>query len=254
MKKSEYEIVNVLKKEYPIPAPKKIAEIIVNRKIKSLSSEEIKNNFDRLVDELQVEAYTEYLNLEKQSGRKVVKTYFRNITKEKKIESPHEAFDVVAHHFESLDKLFLSLSQSRKARAGSTFEYIIISLFRRLDYPFSYRPVINGEPDFILPSKEHFKKFSAECIIFTVKRTLRERWRQIVTEGTRGLGFYLATIDDAVTSNQLNEMKKNRIYLVVPERLKRQKYANRINVVSFIDFFENYLDPAMIRWKKGKII
>lgn len=41
-----------------------------------------------------------------------------------------------------------------------------------------------------------------DATIFTIKGTLRERWRQIVTEGTRGLGFFLATIDEGMKESQ----------------------------------------------------
>lgn len=251
--KKEYEFLAFYKKN-PIPPPIEIAEAVVSRKIKGMTLDKIKHNFDRLIDELQAEVYIEYLKQERSTGRKVIHSYFSKIIKENKIVNPFVLLEIIADHFESFDKLFLSLSQSRKARAGKTFEYIIISLFKELDYPFSYRPIINGEPDFLLPSEIHFSKFSADCIIFTAKRTLRERWRQIVTEGTRGLGFFLATIDEGVSSNQLEEMKRNRIYLVVPERLKKTIYFKNINVISFTDFFESHLDPAMIRWKKSKII
>jgi hypothetical protein len=94
-----------------------------------------------------------------------------------------------------------------------------------------------------------------DCIIFTIKRTLRERWRQIVTEGTRGLGFFLATIDEAVGKNDLDAMRVSRVYLVVPKQLKQniEAYADALNVITFEDFFKLYLDPAMVRWKSQKV-
>jgi hypothetical protein len=88
------------------------------------------------------------------------------------------------------------------------------------------------------------------------KRTLRERWRQIVTEGTRGLGFFLATIDEKITEAQLQEMKANRIYLVVGGRLKNdnEKYRQALNVITFEDFFRHYLDPAIQRWEEARVV
>lgn len=94
-----------------------------------------------------------------------------------------------------------------------------------------------------------------DCIIFTIKRILRERWRQIVTESTRGLGFFLATIDDKVGKNDLDAMRESRVYLVVPKRLKLENelYAAALNVIAFEDFFKLYLDPAMERWKAQRV-
>jgi len=95
-----------------------------------------------------------------------------------------------------------------------------------------------------------------DAIIFTVKRTLRERWRQIVTEGTRGMGFFLATIDENVTPRDLKDMLASRIYLVVPTRIKalRKDYTDAPNVITFESFFAFHLDPAMVRWKAAGVI
>ncbi|MBA7639723.1 hypothetical protein ES703_47383 [subsurface metagenome] len=158
----------------------------------------------------------------------------------------------MAGSFSLFDRFFLSLSQARKARAGKTFEKIIRELFRRLNYPFDEHQLINGRPDFLIPSREHFNRNPIDCIIFTVKRTIRERWRQIVTEGTRGLGFFLGTIDTNKSSNELDEMLKHRIYLVVPTNVlsENEQYEAAENVIDFESFFRDHLDPAMVRWHR----
>ena len=165
-----------------------------------------------------------------------------------------ETLNCVGDHAHVLDRFFMSLSQSRKSRAGKAFETIIQTLFTKLSYPYTPQAVINGKPDFIIPNVEHFHRNAMDCIIFTAKRTLRERWRQIVTEGTRGFLFFLATIDGGLTDNQLQEMQSNRIYVVVPQEMKTEFYTKANNVISFEMFFSQHLDPAMIRWKKNSII
>jgi hypothetical protein len=75
-----------------------------------------------------------------------------------------------------------------------------------------------------------------------------------VTEGTRGLGFFLATIDEKVSANQLKEMLDNRISLVVPEEIRDRNYKGELNVMSFREFFEDHLDPKVAQWKKRKVI
>ena len=162
-----------------------------------------------------------------------------------------DLMDIIANSFYEMDRVFLSLTQSRRVRAGSAFEYVIREMFEVLDYPFSSQIVINGKPDFLLPSSTYYAQNAMDCVIFTVKRTLRERWRQIVTEGTRGLGFFLATIDEKVGINDLNAMRESRIYLVVPKRLKSEIaiYKTALNVLSFEDFFRLHLDPALARWQ-----
>ncbi|HZL68556.1 MAG TPA: type II restriction endonuclease [Candidatus Limnocylindrales bacterium] len=96
--------------------------------------------------------------------------------------TPGDLVRVLGENFYALDRFFLGLTQGRRPRAGAAFELVIRRLFVALNYPFTSQAVINGQPDFILPSVEHFRKNAMDAIIFTVKRTLRERWRQIVTE------------------------------------------------------------------------
>jgi EcoRII C terminal len=77
-----------------------------------------------------------------------------------------------------------------------------------------------------------------------------------VTEGTRGLGFFLATIDEKIAERDLEAMLQSRIHLVVPTRIKklRPDYEAAVNVITFEHFFQFYLDPAMQRWRAAGVI
>lgn len=208
----------------------------------ALTAEEIRSRFSALLHETERECYAVYLGHEALHGETVVG------------ELVAEAgTDPI---FPTLDRLFLSIGQSRKARAGITFESTIRGLFRQCGYPFEEQCVVNGKPDFLLPSESHYRRFATDCIIFTAKRTIRERWRQIATEGTRGKALYLATIDHKVTAAQSAEMLENRIYLVVPADSKGAvpAYSAAPNVISFEDFFTDHLDPAMERWRRSGVI
>lgn len=214
----------------------------------------IKQNFSGLIEDVQVAAYNEYLEAEAVAGREALSRSFLPLAG--KDATRNDLMEIIGRHFHALDRFFLGLTQGRRPRAGNVFEVLIKELFVRLQYPFTYQAVINGQPDFILPSVEYFLKHPADCVIFTVKRTLRERWRQIVTEGTRGLGFYLATIDETISVRDLGEMIQSRINLVVPTRIKdvRPEYLDAPNVISFENFFRFHLDPAMDRWRAAGVI
>jgi hypothetical protein len=227
--------------------------------MKSLSGHEkdskwIKRNFSKLVEQVQLDAYYEYLEAEHRVGGEILAEVFLPLVNDK--AKAAEFVAVLGKYFESLDRFFLGLTNGRRPRAGKAFEFFIRQAFEKLGYPFSRCPLINGQPDFLLPSAEHFKKNAMDCIIFTVKRTLRERWRQIVTEGTRGLGFFLATIDEKIAERDLKDMLAARINLVVPARIKtlRPDYERAVNVITFEDFFQYHLDPAMRRWKASKAL
>ena len=218
------------------------------------SSDNIKSGFSEYLLDIERETHRVFLEKQENAGRPALKQYLEEKTSESSTKV--DVINAVTDSFNVLIAFFLSLSQARRARAGSAFEFIIKDLFKRLDYPFDEQEVINGKPDFLFPSRVHFDRNPMDCIIFTVKRKVRERWRQIVTEGTRGLGFFLATIDKDVSRKQLKEMLANRIHLVLPATTlaEKQDYQQSVNAISFEDFFANWLDPAMNRWRKNKII
>jgi hypothetical protein len=212
----------------------------------------IKRNFSRLVEEVQVRAYEAYLVEERNAGELAIVTAFLPILPSQ--AKPEDAVRLVASYFFALDRFFLSLTQGRRPRAGSAFEFLLSELFKRLQYPFTEQPVIDGQADFVMPSVAYFKQNAPDAVIFTAKRTLRERWTQITTEGTRGLGFFLATIDEHVSQADLRRMIAHRITVVVPDRIRRQVYPKEHNVITFEQFFRDHLDPAMKRWRNRGIV
>jgi hypothetical protein len=211
----------------------------------------IKKNFSRLVEEIQFAAYELYLEHEAPAASGAFKKIFgpslsRQPTKD-------EVFEMLHENFWALDRFFLGLTQGRRPRAGKAFEHVIKVLFDALGYPYAPQPIINGQPDFLLPSIEHYHHHPTDCIVFTVKRSLRERWRQITTEGAHGFRMFLATIDKGVKSRDLDEIRKNRIILVVPESVKQEAYPNDRGVTTFERFFRQTLDPAMRRWEEDGV-
>lgn len=204
-----------------------------------ITPEKIKGSFSSLVETIHDSIYAKYLQSEKSFGNELIKEHFEK----------NKNSDTL---FKDLNDFYMSIFQSRKVRAGKVFETIIGTLFKRCAYPFDEQIIINGKPDFLLPSEEQYRQNPMSCIIFTAKRTLRERWRQIVTEGTKAYGFFLTTLDEDITEPQLNEMKNNKIFIVLPEnRIKNNPvYSKQTNVISYEDFFEDYLDPAVKRWQK----
>jgi hypothetical protein len=223
-----------------------LVEILTNRRDNAW----IKEHFSELVESLQVEAYQRYLKYESKTWRVAFASVFG--PKLRECDTPDKVAAVIGNHFFSLDKFFLSRTQSRRSRAGTAFEVVLEELYTRLGYSFDSQPAIDGNPDFVFPSITLYQKHASDAIVFTAKRTLRERWRQIVTEGAKGLGFFLATIDDKISETQIGEMNGARIQIVVPSRLKKSitQYVSARNVITFEDFLEYYLDPKMTKWKK----
>ncbi|MCP4706301.1 MAG: hypothetical protein GY865_17020 [candidate division Zixibacteria bacterium] len=251
---TEEEVLKSLKESLVLPkgydiCVKAMADVLGTR---HNDKEWIKNNFSDLVENVQIKAYQLYLDAE----RPAVISAFRNVLGNElpDMASNDDFFELLENNFWALDRFFLGLTQGRRPRAGKAFEHVIKVLFNKLGYPYTPQAIINGQPDFLLPSIDHYRTNAMDCIIFTVKRTLRERWRQITTEGTQGFLFFLATIDKDVGPRDLTEMKKNRIYLVLPNSIKKKHYSKIQNAISFEKFFSQHLDPAMARWRANGVI
>ena len=251
---TEQEVRDALKASFDVPGGREIcAEAMANALDgKKDDKEWIKENFSRLVEDVQVAAYELYLASERPAAVSAFREVLGRLLPER--ASADDLFKVLGDNFWALDKFFLGLTQGRRPRAGKAFEHIIHVLFTALGYPYTSQAVINGQPDFLLPSVEHYRVNPMDCIIFTVKRTLRERWRQITTEGTQGYMFFLATIDKEVAARDLPEMLRSRIYLVLPESIRAECYPETPNAISFEMFFEQHLDPAMARWRSNGIV
>lgn len=213
-----------------------ICQQVSEKLLTGVSTELLKSNFSKYLSQMQDDIYSLYLEKQFSAGQTVINEQI-------------EANGTV--DFNDMDKLFLSISQSRKSRAGKAFEYVIETMLIKLGYPFSDQVVIDGaKPDYVMPSEEYFREKPLDSIIFTAKRTLRERWRQVVTEANKGYGYYLATIDEKITKSQIQQAESHKIYIVVPKSLKdgNPVYADSYSVISFEQFFQHQLDPAMKRW------
>ena len=209
--------------------------------------EYIKKSFSALVSEIQVRAYRLYQEHEARASGQAFRSVIRPLLAAQ--ASADDLLEFLEQRFPILDRFFLSLTQSRRQRAGKTFEIVVTTLFQVLEYPHTSQPNLgDSTPDYVLPSIEWYSKYATDCIILTCKRTLRERWRQVVTEGVTGK-FYLATIDDGLSTAELGRMRDRRVVVVVPAELKQREYEGDLNVISFETFFEQHLDAELIRWR-----
>ena len=219
-----------------MPTTKQLAGDAFEFVIGRLDEERIKSSFSNLVQALHDKIYEEYLIAEEDAWDRLMA----------------EAFPGRQPSFEQLNKFFLSLGQSRKSRAGKAFEIILEELLgRHLGYPMDGQVDVDGaRPDFVMPSGEYFDQNPIDCMLLTAKRTLRERWRQVVTEANKTYSYFLATLDPKVSSNQLKQASTHKIYLVTTESniQELEHYQAAGNVMSFETFISAHLDPAMMRW------
>jgi hypothetical protein len=161
----------------------------------------------------------------------------------------------IVDDFAEIDAMFLSASQQRKSRAGYSFEFQIEQLLKDGALPYERQVVLEAKkrPDFVLPSQAMLRRTDREredVIILSAKTTLRERWKQVQRELTN-CAFYLATVDENIAGNAIEDMRSLGIALVVPESLKRSnttEYAGHPNVLDFKTFFAELQETKTLRW------
>lgn len=153
----------------------------------------------------------------------------------------------VVRGFPELDATFLSASQHRKSRAGRSFEQHIGQLLTDGNISFEEQAVAGGRrPDFVLPNlitlTDKARSFDG-ALVLSAKTTLRERWKQITLEKF-DCSLFLATVDDRVSADAINDMQRQKICLIVPESLKKAKetcYKDKVNVITFRAFFDEQI-------------
>jgi hypothetical protein len=235
-----------------LPVAATLFNAALKESLPSRDPEIVKANFSRLVEVVQKRAYELYLEAEGQAVSEALKSV---ISPYLEGSSDEDVFTFLRVHPFVLDRLYLSLTQSRRARAGLTFELVVTTLFKTLGYPHTAQPALAASrPDYVLPNIERYEIYATDCILLTCKRTLRERWRQVVTEGATGQAFFLATIDEKLTKSELARMQNAHVIVVVPEDIWLGKYESYHNVISFERFFKHHLDPAVERWQESGAI
>ena len=135
--------------------------------------------------------------------------------------------DMITHGFASVEE-FISTANAvlnrRKSRAGKSLEHHLSALFLGNTIRFTAQAVTEGnkKPDFIFPSQAdyHDAEFPTDKIIsLAAKTTCKDRWRQVINEADRlpGKNKYLCTLQQGISTAQMDEMEAEKVILVVPK-------------------------------------
>jgi hypothetical protein len=171
-----------------------------------------------------------------------------------------EKLRVIADHLRLFYRLFeQSLAQGRLTRAGGSAQLHLIYLLEQLGYAgeFETQQVLNGRVDFVFPSKRAWELDRQRCVLVSVKRSLRERYKQIFEELgiTGGLTVYLVitqTLGEArkdLTSEKVDKIRKQNVYLVVRDAVKAEMFPNENSILSFSQFITEELPLRRLLWR-----
>lgn len=238
-----------------MPTPVAIAEYAVDHCLsdRGLDAAWLKAHFSVISDTAMLTAQERYLDAQRHAAKAAFFNVLVPMVGER--ATADEFVGILADNFQSLDKFFVSLGQARHPHILKTFELLVCKLMSSA-YDGAAQAVLRGQPDFILPSVEQFRRDPAGCFVFTVKKNVRERWRQLVSEAHQPQAFYLATLDEEVSKLDLFEMEAAHVFLVVTERIKqaRNDYKVAANVLTFEELCAKHLDPAVQRWTSSGLV
>lgn len=165
----------------------------------------------------------------------------------------HERYGtIIKNGFSDVDKFIEMANQvlnRRKSRAGKSLEHHLSSLFTGNNITFTPQAITEGnkKPDFIFPSIELYHDNSypvSKLASLAAKTTCKDRWRQVLNEADRlrSENKFLCTLQQAISSAQLEEMKNEKVILVIPKRYIKtypEKYQNDIwTLKKFIGYIQ----------------
>jgi hypothetical protein len=237
-----------------MPTAAAIAERVVKKCLADCGHDPawIRDHFSTLTENVQVAAQQQFLEAQQEA----VRTAFAEVVLPLAGEhaSPADIVQVVGDNFYALESFFVGLAQGRRPHAKA-FELLVCKMIA-LTYPGAAQAIFPGQPDFIFPSIGHFRREPNDALVFSVKKTVRDRWRQMLTDSSKPLGLFIATLDEEITQRELAEMLSAQVWVVVPERVKaaRGDYKSTPNVISFEYFLKVFLDPAVERWRAAGIV
>lgn len=110
----------------------------------------------------------------------------------------------------------------RKSRAGKSLEHHLTEIFKIFQLKFSSQAITEGnkKPDFLFPGADSYHNpdfLESKLFFLASKTTCKDRWRQVLNEADRIKTKHLFTLQQGISENQLKEMYKYNVCLVVPK-------------------------------------
>jgi hypothetical protein len=152
---------------------------------------------------------------------------------------------------EELVEIANTILNRRKSRAGKSLEHHLAEIFIQVKILFESQVVTedNKKPDFVFPGKEAYlnPKFDENklCVLAS-KTTCKDRWRQVLNEADRIKTKHLFTLQQGISSNQLDEMTKYNVQLVVPRQYLTSFPATYRDKILTLDSFVKHIQKTQL--------
>lgn len=212
-------------------------DVILEKAVRSLrlneaSPEHITGNFGSLLEELEQAAFRIYTEYERKAFERFVelwvsskKEWISKVIKEKSDEGIKE---IILNIIDPIREMEFRAGQMRKARGGRTFEHAVKILLNLAgvpcEEPHEETKKILKRIDLVSPDAETARKTPDKSIFIAVKRTLRERWKQVVPEQMKGARLYLVTINGELSEEKAKEIRDAGMIIYVKDELKNMPH------------------------------
>jgi type II restriction enzyme len=153
----------------------------------------------------------------------------------------------ISRRFESVGE-FLEVASTimnrRKTRAGRSLENHVAYLLKQASIPFDLRPSIDGkvQPDILIPGKKQYIDPAYpvnKLYVIGIKRTCKDRWRQVLSEAKRIPTKHILTVQPAISVAQLKEMHEKHVNLIIPKRLQMDYPTTVITMLDLKTFVDS---------------
>jgi hypothetical protein len=120
----------------------------------------------------------------------------------------------------------LSVQNRRKSRVGFALENHLEVVFAACNLRYERAALTEGrsKPDFLFPGSRQYRNPEYNPLLLTmlgVKSTCKDRWRQVLAEAQKVEDKHLLTLETAISPHQTEEMKVQRLQLVLPKSLHK---------------------------------
>ena len=167
--------------------------------------------------------------------------------------------------FPYIYRLSLSNTQSRRSRAGKSFEAIIYKIYECLDYEYDSQSKVGRKTfdrlglgkkvDSILPNVKCYAERRNKTIIGTMKTSLRERWQEVAEEidRTKIPEIHLLTADDNIPMSKAQEMANHNIIVVAYDWVANSVTLKTMkNIISFEEYLFEEIPNILKFWNESK--
>lgn len=202
-----------------------------------LKPEYIKQHFSECAITLERKAFDIYLNNEENLFLSIIEEWVSKNTdflKELSIKFPETtdfSKEICKYFYPMVQRMEFNSSQTRKARGGKTFEYIIEYLLKKVSIsckkPSGEARKILKRIDLVIPDQETALKRPDKAYFLSCKRTLRERWKQTIPERKPSWRVFLLTLDENLPEDKAIEIDSLGMIVYVRDELKERTHLQK---------------------------